>query len=73
MKNFIVTIPIAGSFTIEVSAENAKAAKEAAWSKIGEHSGAAEEIGEVCWEYLTEICTGNVCHAPCHSISADED
>lgn len=74
MKKFIVTIPIAGSFSIEVEAENAKAAEQEAWTKIGEHkAGDVEEIGEVCWEYLRKICTGNVCHAPCHEISVEEN
>jgi hypothetical protein len=57
MKSYTVTIPIAGHITFEVEAENAKAAKEAAWD-----ADIAE--GDLSWEMLNSFGEGNVCHCP---------
>lgn len=70
MAKFFVEIPIAGSITIEVEAESKDDAKEAAWTRIHENAGEPEDIGEITWEYLNAISTGNVSHAPCNEISA---
>jgi hypothetical protein len=70
MDKYFVQVPIAGSVTIEVEAASREDAVEAAWARIHENSGDPEDVGEIEWEYLDKVASGNVCHAPCNSISA---
>jgi hypothetical protein len=63
VTKYVVQIPIAGSVTFEVEAEDKDAALAAAWAQINE---GAE--GEVEWEYLDSINKGNVCHAPLNEV-----
>lgn len=72
MSKYYVSIPIAGSITIEVEADSAKAAKAVAWEKINENSGDPEDIGDVTWEYMDQIVSGNVCAAPLNEIVVDK-
>jgi hypothetical protein len=72
MTTYFVRIPLAGSITIEVDAESEDGAKQAAWSRINEHSGDAEDLGDLEYEYLSKIISGNVCHAPCNEIEVSE-
>ena len=57
MKKYIVSIPIAGHFIVEVKAENEEQAIERAWA-------AQTGDGEVEWEQLNRFHEGNVCHCP---------
>lgn len=68
-QKYGVQIPIAGSIYIEVEAENETEAAEVAWEAINEKG---EEAGELEWESLDTIAEGNVCHAPCHSVTVDK-
>lgn len=63
MPKFYVSIPIAGSSTYEVEAENGKAAIKAAWAKVE-----AGEEGDITWEFFDEITSGNVLHAPLNEV-----
>lgn len=65
MKKYVVTVPIAGSYTVEVEAEDEDGAIEAAFEAQGE----AEDVE---WEALREICSGNVCHAPVWEVEVEE-
>lgn len=69
MKKFFVTMPIVGSITTEVEASDKKQAVEEAW-KIYHEQG--PEAGEVEWEVVSRITTGNVLHAPLNEISVSE-
>ena len=69
MKTFYVTIPIAGTLTIAMEAENRKAAKDAAWNKYDEEGA---DAGEIEWEALESISTGNVLHVPCNDVEVSE-
>lgn len=71
MAKFMVLIPIAGSFAIEVEAADEKAAKAAAWDEMNAYTGDVEAIGQLEWEFLEKICSGNVCHAPHWEVTAD--
>lgn len=57
MKNYSVTIPIAGHFIIEVDAESEEQAIEKAMN-------ADEKDGELQYEFLTRFHEGNVCYCP---------
>jgi hypothetical protein len=68
-KSYTVIIPIAGSISIEVEAEDKAKAIDAAWAKIDEQ---ASDAGEVEWEFLTRIAEGNVCYAPVTNTRVEE-
>lgn len=68
-QKYGVQIPIAGSIYIEVEAENEKEAEEVAWEAINERGA---EAGDLEWEFFDAIAEGNVCHAPCHSVTVDK-
>ena len=57
MKTYLVTIPLAGHFSVEVEAES----KEQAIEKAQE---ADPKDGELQYEYLTRFNQGNVCYCP---------
>lgn len=57
MKQYIVKIPIAGHFVVEVEAEDEAEAINKAWDT--DTSG-----GEAEWEMLSAFNSGNVCHCP---------
>lgn len=67
MPTYTVSIPLAGAIHIEVEAENAKAAKDAAWEKLNEEG---EKAGDVEWEFFDTLTEGNVSHAPFNEIEA---
>ncbi len=69
MKKYTVVIPIAGSISIEVEAEDKRRAIDAAWTKI---DAEAADAGEVEWEFLTRIAEGNVCYAPVTHTHVEE-
>ena len=69
MAQWFVTIPIAGSITVEVTAADEVTAKAAAWDKI-EESG--EDAGDLEWEFHDRLCYGNVCGASCRETEVDE-
>jgi hypothetical protein len=56
MKNYSVTIPIAGHVYIEVEAENEEDAKNKAFENCPD--------GDIEWDALESFNTGNVCHCP---------
>lgn len=64
-----VSIPLAGAIHIEVEAASAKEAKAAAWDAFNEKS---ESAGELEWELMDHITTGNVCYAPFNDIEASK-
>lgn len=66
MKKYNVTIPIAGSYTVEVEAED----EEGAIDEALERQGDADL--DIEWEAMQEICRGNVCYAPVWEASAEE-
>lgn len=68
-KQYIVTIPIAGSISFEVEAEDEAGAKEAAWDLFGDEG---PEAGQLEWELLDHIVEGNVLHAPCNDVTVEE-
>ena len=70
MATYTVTIPIAGAIHIEVEAENAKAAKDAAWERLNE--GKAEDVGDIEWEFFENIAEGNTLHAPFNSVEVQK-
>lgn len=67
----MVSIPIAGAIHVEVEAKSQDEAIEAAWAKVDE-APKPDEVGEIEWEYMNHITTGNVCHAPLNSIEANK-
>jgi hypothetical protein len=69
MKKYLVAIPIAGTFYIEVEAENAEDAKDVAFDKVGVDG---PEAGTAEWEFFERITTGNILHAPQNEIYATE-
>jgi hypothetical protein len=68
MNKYIVSIPLVGSMHIEVEAESASAAKERAWDEFNEHG---EKAGEIEWELVEHVTTGNVLHAPLNDIEVN--
>ncbi len=74
MKQYAVTLPVAGSITVYVEAESEKVAVELAlekqdWRVVG---GKNPEIGED-FEAMRHLVSGNVCYAPCSEYSVEED
>ena len=70
MSKYIVSIPIAGAIHVEVEAESQDEAIQEAWDRVNEASE-PEDVGELEWEYMNHITTGNVCHAPLNDIEAN--
>jgi hypothetical protein len=68
MKTYTVTVPIAGHIVLEIEAESAAEACEAALSS---EQLTADNIET--WEALEAFNTGNVCHCPSPwKITAEE-
>ena len=67
MKRYFVTLPIVGTATVEVEAENEQAAIEAAFEGDGLTLQSIDE-----WEALSQGCRGNVCSLPLHSANVVE-
>lgn len=63
MARWTVTVPIAGSATLEVEAETEEAAIQEALNEV-----TIKDFDE--WEALEYITRGNVCYAPCWSAEA---
>lgn len=57
MKNYLVTIPIAGHITFEVNAQDTKDAENIAWETD-------PDMGEISWEMLKTFCNGNLSYCP---------
>ena len=74
MKQYTVTLPVAGSVQVYVEAENEKAAIDAALESADfrVNGGKNTEPGEE-WAVLRRITSGNVCHAPVWEAEASED
>jgi hypothetical protein len=73
VKQYAVTLPVAGSITVFVDAENEEAALDAAlekqdWRVVG---GEGTEPGDD-FEAMSRIVGGNVCYAPCTEYSVEE-
>lgn len=68
-KTYCVIIPIAGSITIDVEADDEDGARDAAWEKISEEG---EKAGDVTWEYFDKLTSGNVLYAPINEVEVDE-
>jgi len=68
-ETYIVEIPIAGSMSIDVTAESEADAIEIAW-KIFNNEG--PEPFDVEWEVLNKITEGNVTHAPVNDVRVEK-
>jgi len=69
---YTVVMPLAGAISVEVEADSKKAAIEAFWEAVDVMT--APEINDsIECEYLENITTGNVCHAPFHSVHVIEE
>jgi hypothetical protein len=68
LKNYTVTIPIAGAIHVEVEASSASEAKEKAWDRINEKG---EDAGDVEWEFFDSITEGNISHAPYNEVEVN--
>jgi hypothetical protein len=66
MKTYSVTMPLVGSITVVVEAENEQAAKEAALLVDFD----VDNVDEL--ETMEKICEGNVLYAPCSEITVQE-
>ncbi len=69
MSKYTVSIPIAGAVHIEVEAESTTKAIAAAWDV---YNDLGEKAGDVEWEAMDHITTGNVCHAPLNDVAANK-
>lgn len=67
--NYIVSIPLVGAIHIEVEAESEKAAYDAAWDR---YNSEGESAGDIEWELVDQVTTGNVCHAPLNEVEINE-
>jgi len=72
MKQYSVTLPVAGSITVYVEAESEEQAVDLAFEKQDWHveTGEGTEAGEH-WEAMKRIGSGNVCYAPCREMSVE--
>lgn len=66
MRQFQVTIPIAGHAVVYVNAMNKKEAEKMALAKAS-----MEDLGD--WDFLERFNSGNVCHCPQPWIVEVED
>jgi hypothetical protein len=75
MPNYVVTIPFAGSVSVNVEADDPDAAKAAAWERAGFRivMDYPDEADANDCEMFDEMCRGNVCGAPCRSIDVMEE
>lgn len=62
-RTFVVSIPIAGTVSFEVEAEDEETAKAAAWAKIE-----GGEDGEVTWEFFETLVDGNCLNVPQNEV-----
>jgi len=66
MGKYVVQVPFAGSFTVEVEASSEDEAIENALEHYPDFSQEQPDGLEVCdVEVLRHITNGNVCYAPC--------
>lgn len=65
MPRYSVTLPIVGSVTVEVEADDYKAAVDKAMAS----DISFDDINE--WDVLRQRCQGNVCSLPCDSDVAE--
>ncbi len=63
MAKYSVSIPIAGSCTVEVEAESEAGAVEAAWAVVDD-----EQARHLEWEFFSSLVDGNVLHASQNTI-----
>lgn len=72
MREWQVSIPIAGRLIYTVNALNQEDAAEAAWEKFNESGGDNVGADDIEWEAFDHITEGNVCHAPYNDVEADD-
>jgi hypothetical protein len=78
MNRYLVTIPIAGSISTEVDAENKRDAEDKAWEKLEEVdwdkmlTGSDDEAFDLDeLETHRTLCEGNIFSGPCSGIEID--
>ena len=69
MKEYTVTIPIAGAIHVTVRASDETAATAKAWERINTEG---EKAGDIEWEYFSNITEGNVLYAPYNEVEVNE-
>lgn len=69
MSKYIVSIPLVGAIHIEVTAESESDAEDAAWAA---YNADGESAGEIEWELVDEVTTGNVLHAPLNETEVNK-
>lgn len=69
MKKYGVSIPLTGYIYIEVEADSEQAAEEAAWEKFNVEG---EKAGDIAWELVDHVTTGNVFHGELNDVCVDE-
>jgi hypothetical protein len=73
MREFAVTIPIAGRLVYIVNAESEKEAIAAAWDRFeNATSGDMAGADDIEWEAFESIAEGNCCRAPYNSVEAED-
>ncbi len=72
MSKYIVSIPLVGAMHFEVEAQSKSEAKERAWDAYNESGGDPNDIGDIEWELVERVVTGNVCHAPLNDIEVNK-
>lgn len=72
MRQFAVTLPVAGSIVVFVDAETEEEALSVAFEQQDwrVETGDNTEAGE--FETMKHIARGNVCYAPCISFEVEE-
>lgn len=65
MKKFLVTLPVVGSVSVEVEAEDKADALEKAWE--ADFPSVPDE-----WDAVQRVTRGNVCYAPVNEAYAEE-
>ncbi len=65
MREYLVSIPIAGSITYTVEADSEEEAIDQAWN-----TDTCDGVLE--WEALNHVVDGNVCYAPCNEVTVEE-
>ena len=64
VKDYIVSIPIAGKITFLVEAESEEEAVKKAWD-------ADPDLGDAEWEMMEHICEGNVLYASYNDVKVE--